>query len=1011
MTHRRLIAVQKPLVGALLACALSALAASSAFGWAPPAKWEAGTCNGTQLEVKNCEYTSPPSVFYTQAAGHPSWGLTGFEVAHSGSGESRRPEETLKRIRVDVPPGLAADPQALPTCSRAEFTANACGPLTKAGFVELEAFVGAPVEKVLKLEGNVYNLEQEPGLPLLFGIEVKGVPPLVENTQLLLEGHVSYAKEPALEARGVPSGDFHEWFQIDNIPPEVTVKLGPLPIELAKAKLQTLKSKLFFNGHAGHGNFLTLPSECGPPSKSTSYIELEDEKHEVVSAPTVPPVGVDGCKNVPFNPTAQVKPQTSGYDQPDGAITDVLVPQNEGENEINTADIVSGHALFPEGLTLNPSAAHGLEACSPALVHFESKEAAQCPAGSRIGSVNIETDLPKGSLTGGVYLAAPNGTPITGPPYATYIVAESVYDVKVKVEATVTPDPTTGRLKVDVVNSAAHPFNLPQLPFSSATLTLNGGPRATLANPLSCVVGNTESDFIAYSGEGILKEFQPAFPFASTGCPAAIPFSLSQSTSQTSNTAGAFTSFTFNLGRADGQQNISSVQTTLPAGLVGLIPSVPLCPEPGANVGTCPSSSQIGTASATAGVGGEPFGFSGPVYLTGPTNGAPYGLSIPIEAAAGPFDLGRVETRVAVGVDPHSARVIATATLPRIVGGVPLHLRGISVAVNRPSFLLNPTFCGQLATDSKLTSTFNASQIASSQFGVTNCGALAFKPSFKVASSTKTSKANGAPLKVSLTQGAHQANIRSVFTQLPLQLPSRLTTLQKACPQATFEANPASCPATSVVGSATAVTPVLPGSVSGPAYLVSHAAEAFPNLVLVLQDGGVRVILEGTTDIKKGITTSTFASVPDVPVSSFSLSLPTGPHSALAAYGNLCAHSLIMPTVITAQSGAQFKQSTKIAVAGCGIRIVRRKLVGHTLRITVQTPAAGRITVTGRNLKTAKRSVRKATTTTLRVRLGRAAVGALKAHRHLKIKVRVKFAPRQKGEARSTASTTVSVKR
>jgi hypothetical protein len=997
------------LAGVLLACALSALAASSAFGWAPPAKWEAGTCNGTQLEVKNCEYTSPPSVFYTQAAGHPSWGLTGFEVAHTGSGESRRPEETLKRIRVDVPPGLAADPQALPTCSRAEFSANACGSLTKAGFVELEAFVGAPVEKVLTLEGNVYNLQQEAGLPLLFGIEVKGVPPLVENTQLLLEGHVSYAKEAALEARGVPSGDFHEWFQIDNIPPEVSVKLGPLP--LAKAKLQTLKSKLFFNGHAGHGNFLTLPSECGPPSKSTSYIELEDEQHEVASAPTVPPVGVDGCKNVPFNPTTQVTPQTSGYDQPDGAITNVLAPQNEGENEINTADIVSGHALFPEGLTLNPSAAHGLEACSPALVHFESKEAAQCPAGSRVGNVNIETDLPKGSLTGGVYLAAPNGTPITGPPYAVYIVAESVYDVKVKVEATVTPDPTTGRLKVDVVNSPVHPFNLPQLPFSSATLTLNGGPRAPLANPLTCAASTTESDFIAYSGEGILKEFKPTFPFAATGCPGAIPFSLSQSTQNGSPAAGAYTSYTFNLARADGQQYLSQVRTVLPAGLVGAIPSVTQCGEPQAQTGSCPSASQIGTATVTAGAGSEPYAFSGPVYFTGPYGGAPYGFSIPVAAIAGPFNLGTVTTRASIGVDPHSGRVIITGALPTIVKGVPLRLRSLSVQDTRPNFLFNPTNCSQLATDSTLISTFGATQGASSPFQVNNCGALAFKPSFNVSSSTKTSKANGAGLQVNVTQGPHQANIRSVFTQLPLQLPSRLTTLQKACPQATFEANPASCPATSVVGSATAITPVLSGSLTGPAYLVSHAAEAFPNLVLVLQYGGVRVILEGTTDIKKGITTSTFASVPDVPVSSFALTLPTGPHSALAAYGNLCAKALYMPTVITAQNGAQIKQNTRIDVAGCGIRIIRRKMVGHTLLLTVQTPAAGRVIVTAKYLKTASRTVRKATTTTLRIRLGRAGASALRRHRRLKIRVAVRFLPRQKGEPRSAASTTVTARR
>jgi hypothetical protein len=118
-----------------------------------------------------------------------------------------------------------------------------------------------------------------------------------------------------------------------------------------------------------------------------------------------------------------------------------------------------------------------------------------------------------------------------------------------------------------------------------------------------------------------------------------------------------------------------------------------------------------------------------------------------------------------------------------------------------------------------------------------------------------------------------------------------------------------------------------------------------------------------------------------------------------------------MPTVITAQSGAQFKQATKISVASCGIRIVRRRVRGHTLLITVQTPGAGRVTVTGRNLKTAKRNVRKATTTTLRLRLGRAAVSRLRQHRRLKIKVRAQFVPRARGESRSSASTTVTVKR
>ena len=1004
-------AVRRASLGTLVLCGLVAIAASSAFGWAPPAKWEAGTCNGTQVTVKNCEYHSEPSAFYTQAAGHPPWGLTGFEVAHSGSGESRRPEETLKRIRVDVPPGLAADPQTLPACSRSEFNAGACNPLTKAGFVELEAFVGSPVEKVLTLEGNVYNLDQEAGLPLLFGIEVKGVPPLVENTRLFLEGHVSYAKEPVLEARGVPSGDFHEWFEINNIPPELSVKLGPLPIELAKAKLQTLKSKLFFNGHAGNGNFLTLPSECGPPSKSTSYLELEDEKHEITSAPTVPPVGVDGCKDVPFNPNTQVKPQASGYDQPDGAITSVVVPQNEAAGEINTADIASGHALFPEGLTLNPSAAHGLEACAPVQVHFETKEAAACPTGSRLGSVAIETDLPKGSLTGSVYLAAPAGTPIKGPPYTIYVVAESIYDVKVKVEATVTPDPNTGRLKVDVVNSPAHPFNLPQLPFSSAILELNTGPRAPLANPLSCVGAKTESDFIAYSGEEILKQFTPSFAFPTTGCPNPVPFVLTQSTQNSSPNAGAYTSYTFNLGRADGQQYLSRVQTVLPAGLVGAIPSVTLCGEPQASAGTCTAASQIGVATVNVGAGGEPYAFSGPVFITGPYNGAPYGLSIPVEAAAGPFDLGKVVTRATIGVDEHSGRVIATSSLPTIVGGVPLRLRSVSVAVNRPSFLFNPTNCGPLATESTLTSTFGATQPLSSPFQVSDCGALAFKPSFKVSTSARTSKLNGASLQVTVTQPAHEANMKSVFVELPKQLPSRLTTLQKACPEATFAANPVNCRKLgSEVGTATVVTPVLPGQLKGSAYLVSHGGAAFPDLDIVLEGDGVTVILTGNTKITKGITSSTFASIPDVPVTSFVLNLPVGPHSALTANGSLCVKPLVMPTTIVAQSGATIKQSTNISVAGCPVQILSHRVVGHRLVLKVKTFAAGRVSVKGKDLKTVSRRLSKATTTTIKVPLSRKGLAALRKHRKLKIRVRVAFAPTAKGGASSSASVTVTFK-
>jgi hypothetical protein len=532
-----------------------------------------------------------------------------------------------------------------------------------------------------------------------------------------------------------------------------------------------------------------------------------------------------------------------------------------------------------------------------------------------------------------------------------------------------------------------------------------------------CATGQIEALFTPYTGQAAALS---STPFTTTGCPspppALPPFVLSQSTTNGSPNAGAHTSFTFNLARADGQQYLAQVKTTLPPGLVGEIPSVPLCGEPQAGLGTCSSASQIGTATVTAGAGPEPYAFSGPVFLTGPYNNAPYGLSIAVPAIAGPFNFGTVLTRVSLDVDPYTARVTATSAVPTIVRGVPLRLRSISVTVNRASFLLNPTNCAPLQTETTLISTFGATQTLASPFRVANCGALAFKPSFAASSNAKTSKAGGASLHVTVTQGAGQANIRSVSTTLPLQLPARLTTLQKACTEATFAANPHACPAGSKVGEATVTTPVLPGLLKGPAYLVSHGGAAFPDLDLILEGDGVRSILVGNTNIKNAVTSSTFAALPDVPVTRFELDLPTGPNSALTANGSLCAHALVMPTTIIAQSGARIQQSTIISVAGChagkarrrGVRILRRRIVGHTLILVVRTPAAGRITAKGTYLKTVVKRVRKATTTTLEIPLSRKGLRALHRHnRPLKVRVRVGFKPKQRGAPSSAASTAV----
>ncbi len=163
-----------------------------------------------------------------------------------------------------------------------------------------------------------------------------------------------------------------------------------------------------------------------------------------------------------------------------------------------------------------------------------------------------------------------------------------------------------------------------------------------------------------------------------------------------------------------------------------------------------------------------------------------------------------------------------------------------------------------------------------------------------------------------------RANVAEVKVDLPKKLPSRLTTLQKACPAQTFEANPAGCSAASRVGFVEAITPVMPVPLTGPVYFVSHGGAAFPDLIVVLEGYGVRVDLVGNTFISKvGITSSTFKTVPDVPVNSFQLYLPEGKDSALAANGNLCKATLKMPTAFVAQDGASIHTTTPINVTGC----------------------------------------------------------------------------------------------
>lgn len=182
-----------------------------------------------------------------------------------------------------------------------------------------------------------------------------------------------------------------------------------------------------------------------------------------------------------------------------------------------------------------------------------------------------------------------------------------------------------------------------------------------------------------------------------------------------------FSPFTMTMGRRDGEQNLQAIGLHMPPGLSGLLTGLKLCGEAEGNAGTCGADSEIGETIVSVGVGGKPFSVKGgKVFITGPYEGAPFGLSIVNPAKAGPYDLEAdtpcdcVVVRAKIEVDPITAALVITTDntgpykIPTILDGIPLEIQHVSVTITRHGFTFNPTDCDPLQIKGTLFSTEGA---------------------------------------------------------------------------------------------------------------------------------------------------------------------------------------------------------------------------------------------------------------------------------------------------------------
>jgi len=1012
---------------ALLAVGAPAARASGGFG-IEPGTYAAGTFTSEGAGGPLGEGATPD----TQAGSHPYEATTTFKLKTKVDEETGAtiPEgDDIKDTVVNLPAGFAGDPNAVPYCSEATLIATTLCPTdTVVGVVHLRVTVEERVEDVYFLP--IYNMAPGRGQVALFAFHVGEPLELLTFIHVHVRSTSDYGVTATVSAItqiaqtlegtvtlwGVPANSRHDPYR-----GQTQGEVAGGPEGYGCMVMSTGVSGGECPSDAPPRAFLTNPSACsGQPLTTTFDVDswanpgqstaggepiLSDPNWLTYAAESP---ALEGCEKLVFDPSLMVMPETSTIDTPTGLQVDLHVPQNEDPDGLATPDLRDATVTLPAGVALSAAAASGLEGCTPEAIGLHTEDPVSCPNGSKLGTVQVQSpDLPRnangseGELTGSVYLGAPSSGSITEPPYTIYLVAEG-YGVSVRLAGSVSPNPLTGQLTTTFTEN-------PPLPFEDLKLDFFGGSRAPLSTPPACGSYTTTSQIVPYSSPIAAtpsSSFETSFDGNGAPCPSPLPFAPLFSAGSTATAAGAFGSFVLNVSRADGQQALSTISLSTPPGLLGMLSTVSLCEEPQAAQGSCSAASQIGTATASVGAGSEPFTTSGPVYLTGPYKGAPFGLSVAIPAKAGPFNFGTVIVRSAIYVNAQTgALTVNSDLLPQMVdtsqtdSGVPVALQSVSVDINRPGFIFNPTSCNPMSVAGALSLNQGTTAAVSSPFQVVGCAGLPFKPTFAVSTQAKASKQYGASLNVKVSSGTSQANIAKVDVSLPKQLPSRLSTLQKACTEAQFAANPAGCPADSIVGLATAHTPVLNVPLTGPAILVSHGGAAFPDLVVILQGQGVTIELTGNTDIKSGITYSRFETVPDAPISTFELQLPEGPHSILGTYlpasanYDLCGQALTMPTTITGQSGAQVKQTTKISVTGCpaakaAVKITKATATATRLLVTLAATTKGTVTLSGKGLKTTKRNLKKGTSK-IRVPLTQSGQAMHEHHDKLELHARI----------------------
>lgn len=873
------------------------------------------------------------------------------------------PDGDLRDLRIEMPPGLLINPNALEKCLPAAFhtprsspfeqslSGESCPDRTQVGTVEVQSSLAGGESRRFGL----FSLDPPPGVPAQLGFAPFG-------KSIILD----------VDLRPLTDGSYVLTLEAANLPQSLDIS----GIDLALWGTPWAASH---NGERGNclnesepafpwarcsvGEpvtypplaYLSLPSPCVPSLDFTATANAWQQPAQVTSQATNRdsrgnPVGLESCASggVPFGVTPEGFLTTRKASSASGYVfrlrndnSTLTNPAFRSPSSTRTAVV-----RLPAGVTVNPSVGAGLGFCTPGQYGAETPfngQGSGCPNGAKIGDFDVRTPLFDGFFDGAIYLAQPNhpntGTPGAENPFdslvAVYLVAKHPQrGLMIKVAGKVVPDPATGTLTATF-------GGLPQLPYTDLEINFRPGQRSFLISPSACGPANTQIQMLPWStgprvDRVVNSSIDTGIDFGPCPSPGAPPFNPEALTGGINSNVGSYTPYFVRISRRDTEQEITSYSLELPKGITGKLAGIPFCPDAAIEAArhrlgvdetanpSCPAASQVGRTLTGYGVGNSLTYAPGRIYLAGPHNGRPLSLVTINAATVGPFDLGTIVIRSAFAVDTHTAQLRIDAgssdPIPHILDGIPLHLRDIRIYMDRFQFTHNPSSCepSQMISTvtgsgaSFATSADDSSATVARHFQLLNCRTLDFRPKLGLRLRGSPKRGGYPSLRATFaSRGAQDSNLRRIEVTTPLALFLAQEHIRTVCTRAQFNAE--RCPAGSVYGRAVAHTLLFDEPLRGDVYLRSSAGK-LPDLVANLRSGEIRIVIEGRIGPgRNGGIRTFFDNLPDAPIDSFTMTLFGGRRGLLTNSSNICAQPPLATVSAVGQNniGARFNSKLR----------------------------------------------------------------------------------------------------